>query len=100
MRALPRSRFSLNDDLDSNNFNCQMLFQFLFSEKRGFQLTTWDDRRLYIGLRLPPYATITPSVKKVQSVEPVCSDFSLIGSDFSLRDSDSLWDFLSIASPQ
>ncbi|GFX46900.1 hypothetical protein TNCV_4040441 [Trichonephila clavipes] len=35
------------------------------------QLDTCDDRRSCTGVGLPPYTIITPSVKRLQSVEPV-----------------------------
>ncbi|GFU65638.1 hypothetical protein TNCV_635611 [Trichonephila clavipes] len=37
------------------------------------QLAAFEDRRPSTGLGLPPYTIITHSVKRQQSVEPVCT---------------------------
>ncbi|GFV35135.1 hypothetical protein TNCV_292501 [Trichonephila clavipes] len=59
------------------SYACGQLAKVLHSPKNwGFwticQLATCDGRGSCIGLALPPYTIITPSVKRQYSVDPVC----------------------------
>ncbi|GFS68033.1 hypothetical protein TNCV_1362571 [Trichonephila clavipes] len=77
MGAPSRSQLSLNEIIIRIISTVKCYFRLSTPNKWEFrttcQLATCDDRRPCIGLRLSPYIIITHSVKRRQSVEPVCA---------------------------
>ncbi|GFS68036.1 hypothetical protein TNCV_1362591 [Trichonephila clavipes] len=93
MGALSRSRLSLNKIMIPITSVVKCYF-WLHSSKNcelqtTCQLATCDDRHPCIGLRLSPYAIITHSFKRWQSVQPVSAIVShahLFVSDYFLSE--------------
>ncbi|GFW78454.1 hypothetical protein TNCV_1380001 [Trichonephila clavipes] len=75
--ALSRSRLSHNEIIIRIISTVKCVISGCILQKntefRMYQLARWDGHRPCTGLRLPPFTFITHSVKRQQSVKPVCA---------------------------